>query len=110
MTSVSSYLTLGSYAFATSVETFLSAQLAINSSHIAVNELVLAPGASIGPGTQTVNLRVDFSATPADSFSAAAVSARLSVWGSELHCACKHNQAACKAQQGFQRKQGPRLS
>ncbi|KAK9917449.1 hypothetical protein WJX75_004476 [Coccomyxa subellipsoidea] len=72
VTSVSSYLTLGSYAFATSVEAFLSALLAINSSHIAVNELVLAPGASIGPSTQTVNLRVDFSATPADSFSAAA--------------------------------------
>ncbi|BDA48393.1 probable disintegrin and metalloproteinase with thrombospondin mo at N-terminal half [Coccomyxa sp. Obi] len=67
--SVSSYLTLGSYTFAASVEAFLSALLAINASHIAVNELVLAPGSTIGQGTQSVNLRVDFTATPADSSS-----------------------------------------
>jgi len=73
-TSVASYLSLGSYAFATSVEAFLAATLAINVSHIAVNELVLAPGATIRPGSQTVNLRVDFTATPSDSFSVAAVS------------------------------------
>lgn len=74
---MSSYLTLGSYMFATSVEAFLSALLAINASHIAVNELVLAPGSTIGQDTTAVNLRVDFTATPADFALSAIVSALL---------------------------------
>lgn len=70
-----SYMSLGTYAFATTMETFLSATLALNASHIAITDLVVEPGTTISQGSQSVKLRADLTVTPADSFSAPMVRA-----------------------------------
>lgn len=63
----SSYLTLGEFTFASTVQSFLATTLALgNASHLAIADLALAPGATIGPpGTQPVTLRAEFTVSPA---------------------------------------------
>jgi PKD repeat protein len=70
---VASYITLGRYAVSSAVEAFIGGALSVNTSHIEVTDLVLEPGARIGPDSASVNLRADLTATPSDSFSAAVV-------------------------------------
>ena len=71
-----SYLSLGTYAFATTMEGFVSSALAINASHIQISDLVVEPGTSISQSSATVKLRVALTATPAASGSAPMVRPR----------------------------------
>lgn len=70
VTQVSAYLTLGPLALAPTVGAFLAGTLQLNASAVIVNDLALAPGATIGPGSSTVNMRADITAAPASSNSA----------------------------------------
>ena len=74
-----SYLSLGTYGFATTMQSFVSSTLAINASHIQITDLVVEPGTSISQSSATVKLRVDLTATPAASGSAPMVRGRQSV-------------------------------
>ena len=65
-----SYLSLGTYAFATTMEGFVSSTLAINASHIQISDLVVEPGTAILQSSASVKLRVTLTATPAASGSA----------------------------------------
>lgn len=65
-----SYLSLGTYAFATTVQSFMSSTLNVNASHVAITDLVVEPGTAISQQSQLVKLTVEMAATPADSESA----------------------------------------
>ena len=68
-----SYLSLGTYAFASTMEGFMSSTLSLNASHIAITDLVVEPGSVISQASQTVKLRVDLTATPSGASSATMV-------------------------------------
>ena len=70
---VGALLSLGQFQLGALLEGFLGGVVGLPVSHLTVTDLVLAPGASIGAGTQEVALRADLVATPADSYSAAVV-------------------------------------
>lgn len=70
-----SYLSLGTYAFATTMQSFMSSTLNLNASHVAITDLVVEPGTAISQQLQSVKLTVDMTATPADSESAPMVRA-----------------------------------
>ncbi|CAL5224259.1 g6916 [Coccomyxa viridis] len=65
-----SYLSLGTYAFAYTMEGFMSSTLSLNASNIAITDLVVEPGSLISQASQTVKLRVDLTATPSGASSA----------------------------------------
>lgn len=66
-------LSLGQFELGALLEKFVGGVIGLPVSHLAVTDLVLAPGATIGAGTQEVALRADLVAKPADSYSAAVV-------------------------------------
>ena len=66
-------LSLGQFQLGALLEGFVGGVVGLPVSHLTVTDLVLAPGAAIGAGTQEVALRADLVATPADSYSAAVV-------------------------------------
>ncbi len=68
-----SYLSLGTYAFAYTMEGFMSSTLSLNASHIAITDLVVEPGSVISQASQTVKLRVDLTATPSGASTATMV-------------------------------------
>lgn len=68
-----SYLSLGTYAFASTMEGFMSSTLSLNASHIAITDLGVEPGSVISQASQTVKLRVDLTATPSADNTAAMV-------------------------------------
>lgn len=84
----SSYMSLGTYAIAASLQSFISSTLGINASHITITDLVIAPGASLGSNSQSVNLRMDFTVSPPDSFSAAQARQAL-LPTMKLHTSCR---------------------
>ncbi len=70
MSQAASYLSLGTYAFATTMQSFMSSTLNLNASHVAITDLVVEPGNVISQQSQSVKLTVEMAATPADSESA----------------------------------------
>ena len=72
-TQVAALLSLGQIALARMLEAFVGGVVGLNVSHLAVTDLVLAPGTTISESQAAVSMRAELLATPSDSFGALVV-------------------------------------